>query len=277
MNREFSILINTTDSFSDCWEPFFKLFCKYWPDYDGKIYLNTETKTFNYKNLNIISVQNGLKNGTWSQCFEYAVKNIDEEYFIYLQEDYFFHNKVDHRKIIYFFDIFKTNKIDCLHLTDQCSEGPFNRTDLSEEIWEFSNNASYRISTQAAFWKKSMLLNVIRSWESGWDFEKFGTKRTINRPFKIMTINHDIYKKNHNELMPYVFTGIIKGKWKKEVVQLFDDHEIRIDYLLRGFSEAKQNNILIHKMQSLYNLIYAHIKNFYMEKKLMLINKSNIL
>ena len=59
-------------------------------DYDGKIYLNTETKTFNYKNLNIISVQNGLKNGTWSQCFEYAVKNIDEEYFIYLQEDYFF-------------------------------------------------------------------------------------------------------------------------------------------------------------------------------------------
>ena len=74
MNREFSILINTTDSFSDCWEPFFKLFCKYWPDYDGKIYLNTETKTFNYKNLNIISVQNGLKNGTWSQCFEYAVK-----------------------------------------------------------------------------------------------------------------------------------------------------------------------------------------------------------
>ena len=96
MSKEFSILINTTDSFSDCWGPFFHLFCEYWPNYDGKIYLNTENKTFSYQNLNIISVQNGLKNGTWSECLEHAVNKIDEEYFIYLQEDYFFNNLVNH-------------------------------------------------------------------------------------------------------------------------------------------------------------------------------------
>ena len=190
MSKEFSILINTTDSFSDCWGPFFHLFCEYWPNYDGKIYLNTENKTFSYQNLNIISVQNGLKNGTWSECLEYAVNKIDEEYFIYLQEDYFFNNLVNHEKLIYFFNIFKANQLDCLHLTDQCSEGPFKKTNFNSDVWEFDRNAAYRISTQAAFWKKSMILRVIRSWESGWDFEKFGTKRSKKELFKIMSINH---------------------------------------------------------------------------------------
>ena len=59
-HSNFSILVNTTDSFSDCWNPFFKLFKKYWPNYGGKIYLNTEIKDFKYEGLNIICIKNKL-------------------------------------------------------------------------------------------------------------------------------------------------------------------------------------------------------------------------
>ena len=60
MKDNYAILINTTDSFDDCWEPFFKLFKKHWPEFNGKIYLNTETKEFKYSGINIISIKNGL-------------------------------------------------------------------------------------------------------------------------------------------------------------------------------------------------------------------------
>ena len=57
MENKYAILVNTCDKFEDCWEPFFKLFALYWPDYKGPIYLNTEYKTFTYGNLNIISLK----------------------------------------------------------------------------------------------------------------------------------------------------------------------------------------------------------------------------
>ena len=273
MNPKFSILVNTTDSFDDCWEPFFKLFKLYWPNYDGKIYLNTENKTFSYKDLRIISLQNGLTNGSWSECLDYAVNKIDEEYFIYLQEDYFFHNYVNHEKLMNFFNMMENNKFDCLHLTDQCSIGPFKKTNISKDFWEFNRNTPYRISTQAAFWNRKMILKVIRYWESGWDFEKFGTKRSKNKSYKIMSINHDLYKRNSNEIMPYIFTGIIKGKWKKEVIKIFDKHNIEIDYSLRGFSEVNLEYSLVRKTKSLKSLIYAYIKNFFMEKRMFFLRR----
>ena len=88
----FSILINTTDNFKDCWFPFFTLFKKYWPDYSGNIYLNTETKVYAHEGLNIISIQNNIytpdNSITWSECLIKALQVIDDEIILYMQEDY---------------------------------------------------------------------------------------------------------------------------------------------------------------------------------------------
>ena len=105
----YSIFINTTDSFEDCWEPFFKLFKQYWPEYNGKIYLNTETKEYFYSGLNIISIQNGLEGKPWSQCLKHALELIDEEYMLYMQEDYFLHSPVKNSLMEAFFKKFKEN------------------------------------------------------------------------------------------------------------------------------------------------------------------------
>ena len=181
MSKEFSILINSTDSFSDCWEPFFRLFKFYWPNYNGKIYLNTETKDFKYEGLNIISVKNRIRDKSWSKCLFYAVNKIEEDAFIYMQEDYFLKDKVDDEKVKELFLKFKKYDIDCLHLTDQCTSGPFEEFKMDDDLLIINKKAPYRISTQAAFWKKKVILNILRPWESGWDFEKFGTKRSAKQ------------------------------------------------------------------------------------------------
>ena len=73
MKADYAILINSTDSFEDCWHPFFKLFSKFWPNYEGKIYLNTETKDFKYHELDIVCIKNNIsppaKKNTWSERF----------------------------------------------------------------------------------------------------------------------------------------------------------------------------------------------------------------
>jgi hypothetical protein len=90
---KFSILINSTDSFDDCWFPFFTLFKKYWPEYTGIIYLNTETKSYSHEGLNIISIQNNKntpnKRITWSECLIKCLNVIDDDIILYMQEDYF--------------------------------------------------------------------------------------------------------------------------------------------------------------------------------------------
>jgi len=264
IHSSFSILVNTTDSFSDCWLPFFQLFKEYWPNYDGKIYLNTETKEFEYKGLNIISVKNGLTNQPWSECLQYAINQIEEKHFIYLQEDYFLHSKVNHESVLEFYSLFRSNNYDCLHLTDQCTNGPFDKNSGNANLWEIKEGADYRVSTQAAFWKTKSILSIIRPWESGWDFERFGTARSVALSVDITCVNQDVYKQNVNELMPYVFTGIIKGKWKPEVVPLFKNHEIDIDFNTRGFV-GSQERYWFSKTKTMISMGYKYAKNVILE------------
>jgi hypothetical protein len=269
MKNEYSVLINTTDSFEDCWEPFFVLFKKFWPEYQGKIYLNTETKEYKFDKLNIICIKNNLLNKPWSECLNYALKFIDEENIIYLQEDYFFNNTVNNSLLNSYFNIFLVNNFNCLHLTDQCTLGPFEKDTGIQGVWEICKGASYRLSTQAAFWKKDVLRSLIRNWETGWQFEKFGTYRSNLLIEKIMCVNQNSIVKSESELLPYVFTGIIKGKWKPEVLKLFNENDIILDLNIRGFHQKiiknpfnliKITKIIKKDFKSYINLFLLYLK-----------------
>lgn len=239
LNR-YAVFVNTTDSFDDCWVPFFTLFKKYWPNFNGNIYLNTESKSFQFDGLNIISIQNSKfilnKKLTWSECLIGGLKSIDEDIILYMQEDYFLKSNVEFNKVNEIFNIMVKNDIDCIHLTDQNSPGPFQVSQF-KDLWKIDNSALYRVSCQAAFWKKDVLISYIRPYESPWQFEKFGTKRSKKLNHEMFTLNREIYMLSSNEIMPYVFTGIIKGCWKKEVVKLFEVNDIYVDFSRRGFFE----------------------------------------
>ena len=124
---KYSILINTCDNFEDCWIPFFKLFTIYWPDYEGKIYLNTEYKDFSYPGLDIVCTKVCKVNGvpretrvTWSQCLKWALEAIDTDFVLYMQEDYFLKDKVKNDIVEKYVNMMHTNAaMDCIHLTDQ--------------------------------------------------------------------------------------------------------------------------------------------------------------
>lgn len=234
----YAVFVNTTDKFEDCWLPFFKLFSIYWPDFKGTIYLNTEYKEFTYGQLNIISVKNcerfGSKPETWSECLEAGVRFVENEVLLYMQEDYFFHDYVENDTINHFALTMRNSDIDCIHLTDQHSSGPFQSSPF-EKLWRLSKYAHHKISCQAALWKKDALVQFIRSYENPWQFELYGTLRAQLSDPNFYTVNRDIYGIKKREVIPYIFTGVIQGKWYVKVVDLFSKHSIEIDYSIRGF------------------------------------------
>jgi hypothetical protein len=237
--QDFNIFVNTTDTFEDCWLPFFTLFKKYWPDYQDKIYLNTETKDFAFDGLNIVCIKNGLINGKWSDCTLFGLNYLQEDTILYLQEDYFLNAPVNTIKILEFYNLFKENGLHCLHLTDQSTSGPFNKSTFKPELWEILPDAKYRISTQAAFWKKKSLIDLLQPKQSAWRFEKTYNQPLDTQPDMIFCVNHDIFRKNENEIIPYIFTGIIKGKWNKEVEKLFKSNNIIVNFSIRGFYKVR--------------------------------------
>lgn len=256
----FSILINTTDSFEDSWTPFFTLFKKYWPDFNGTIYLNTETKDFSFEGLNIVPVKNNIKTPTykptWSECLIRALDNIPNAIVLYMQEDYFLHDFVNDNLVSKFAQLINSTGIDCIQLTDQATLGSFQKTNY-EQLLEIDQNAPYRISTQAALWKKDVLKQYIRKYESAWQFEHYATKRASIFKHNIYNVDTSIYIKGQNEIIPYIFTGIIRGKWNIEMVNLSKIEELKIDFDKRGFynpNVSNSFNVKIKKYISMKNI-----------------------
>lgn len=244
LSNNYSILVNTTDSFEDCWLPFFTLFKKYWPDYIGKIYLNTEQKTFEFEGLNIVSIRNDVNNvgyrPSWSQCLRRALDSIPDDIVLYMQEDYFLNNYVKNDIVNRFVEKIMQEPIDVIHLTDACSNGPFLPSSVYQDLVIFSSKAKDRISCQAALWKKNVLKSYLKDDESGWQFETYGTKRAHFINHKIYKANKDYFNFNRNAIIPYVLTGVILGRWKRDVIPLFKENNLIVDYSFRGYHEPRK-------------------------------------
>ena len=88
--NDLSIFVNTSDSFEDCWHPFFTLFACYWPNCPYPIVLNTETKHYSFKGLNIVCAKVAAGENrrlTWSECLARALYGVKTPYILYLQEE----------------------------------------------------------------------------------------------------------------------------------------------------------------------------------------------
>ena len=262
---KFSILINTTDGFEDCWFPFFTLLKKYWPEYTGNIYLNTETKTYSHEGLNIISIQNNKNTPnqriTWSECLIRALNVIDDDIILYMQEDYFLKDFVKNDIVEKFVQLMHDNyKIDCIHLTDAAS--PCEIISEFEYLYTTPKIHQDRISCQAALWKKDTLKLYPRNYETAWNFEWWGSKRAAILNHNFYVVDRNWVKSNSFEIIPYVFTAVIGGRWLKEVVPLCELHNITSDYSKRGFIERKTLNLNM-RIRAKWKRLPTEIRSFF--------------
>ncbi len=259
MTNKYTLLVNSSDGFEDCWAPFFTLMARNWPDYRGPIVLNTESKKWSRPGFDIRCSQvQHTRPGrrlTWSECLLAALDQIETPLVLYFHEDYFLERPVDERLIDEFATLMLNNdSIRHIGLTHFGSLGPFEPTE-DARLLRIARKARYRISTQVGLWRVDALKSYLRPEENAWMFEIFGTRRAQRRPDTFLTVNPNIYRPGATPIVQYTHTGIIKGKWHPAMPALFAANGIQVEFSKRGFFQPKPR--VLEKLVTLRKLI-AH-------------------
>ena len=233
----YTIFVNSTDSFEDTWEPFFHLLGDYWPGV-GEVILNTETKTFTDPRLSVRATRvarPGEARIPWGECMLRALEHIPTELFVYLQDDYFLCDEVKLGVVDDAAAIMSDEGLDCLRLMECGGAGPWEPTEYPW-LWSLSTHAVYRISMQAALWTKTGIRKYLRSHESPWQMEVWGSRRASRIDGRIWCVSRDVYGDGQPQVIPYLPTGIVKGRWFRPAVEdLFTEHGISVPFEVRGW------------------------------------------
>jgi hypothetical protein len=240
MQPPFTVIVNTSDAYSDCWVPFFTLFRTFWPGCRARVLLNTERAVFDFPGVTIESVRSahGKHNqARWSDSLMRCLGLVETPLVLYLQEDYFLEDFVDASSIQSLAEVMVARpSIGHVGLTSFGARGPFTATDDSR-LWNIAPRSRYRISTQAGFWRTGILESYLLPNENGWMFEIFGTWRSWRRPDTFLTVNRDLFA--DAPIVPYSPAGIVKGRWHPSVPALFARHGLLVDFDSRGFFHRK--------------------------------------
>jgi hypothetical protein len=231
------------------------------------VYLNTEYKDYCYKGLDItpLKVCAGYgvpkdQRATWSQCLKWALESIDSDIVLYMQEDYFLKDAVKNDIVDKYVELmYEHQGIQCIHLTDQAVQAQGQSE--YEYLDKVTYNQRYRVSCQAALWRKSELLDLLREYEDAWEFEEFGSMRSSVLQHDYYVVNRNYVQVNRFEIIPYIFTGIVQGRWYEETIPLFEKHGIVVDFLKRGFVKDAPFKPFIKRVTCRLNKIPKIVRN----------------
>jgi hypothetical protein len=125
---DITILVQSTDSFSDCWVPFFSLLKRFWPDCRHKIFLNTESKSFSFPGLDIQSTQiidrfDG-KWPTWSETLQACLDMVSSEIILFFIDDLFISRRVETMALQHYMRLMSEKGYSNITLTEHGHKRP---------------------------------------------------------------------------------------------------------------------------------------------------------
>jgi hypothetical protein len=237
-----AILVSSFDGYRDAWDPFFTLFFRYWPDCPFTIYLISNNAR--YDGERVINLALGDDMG-WANNMIAALSRIQAPYVIYLQEDYFLTRPVSTQRIIELIEYMDAKQAGYLRLYP--SPGPDLDCADNPDIGEISKKAPYRVSMQAAVWRKDILQSLLVKDEDGWDMEFNGSERSLELDAVFLSVHRNGSVVRDDDLpLPYLCTAIIRGSWIREALEYCRAEGIELDtsrvtiepysrYLIRKF------------------------------------------
>jgi hypothetical protein len=172
---------------------------------------------------------------SWSERLMRTLDEVPYDVILYMQEDYFIKADVDAELV---------HTLATLMLRDNISHISLERTRDSEGratrypyLTEIGRRAEWRVNAQAGLWHVDSLRSYLRRHETVWELEWYGTRRAWRRKDLFLYVNQH-YRDDHDGLnpVPYDGTGVVHGMWDRAVVvDLFEDHNIDMDFSRRGF------------------------------------------
>lgn len=219
---EIPIIVSSCDPFRDAWGPFFHFFFKHWPDCPHPVYLLTNYG--HYRDDRVRCIQLG-RDRSWADNLRLALDHINAQHILYFQEDFFLTRRVSTAVVQADLAFAMENQAAYLSFypEPQPDEASFKG---HPRIGVCARDARLRVSLQAAYWNVATLRALLRSGETGWDMEKFGSERARDILF---------LRANSLETTPigYFFTAIVRGAWQPGAVEMCRAEGITLDLNFR--------------------------------------------
>jgi len=194
-----AIVVPSCDAYSDLWAPFFCLFFRHWPDCPFKVYLGSNTLSFADSRAAVLKSGHGLDWATNSLDY---LGQIREPVVLLWLEDFFLRSQVNSGAVSGIYREFCRRDAHMFRLVRR--PGP---TSLLPEgcFGPIRPGTPYRVSTQAAFWRRETLMSLIQPGESIWQFERAGSVRSNSYADGFYAVARDV--------VPYKHHVVQQGQW----------------------------------------------------------------
>jgi hypothetical protein len=241
------LIVVSTDSYSDTWEIFFKMFFRHYPSYSERIYLVTETLSFDYRNVKVINtVHNNSISISWGESLLRALEQIDDEIIFFMLDDFILTSRVNENILNDALAFFVNNSCDFLTLSTHDFKRKHQSIHENSNYVKVKSFSPYRITTSPALWRKKALISYLDSNINPWQFEILGTIRSYLRSDNIYMLNSKKFNLL-NEPVPYYYsngldTAIVRGKWQNDAIHKFPEFIDKIQKrgIVENYESLKQ-------------------------------------
>lgn len=258
MNSCIPLIVSSCDKCCDLWQPFFNLVKKNWSNFNRKVYLCTDSKTFTCEGFDITCPLRMPTGSTWSENLITLLKDMDEEYVLLMLEDFWLKEKVNDVQLHLCEEIMRNDpSVGFICLVYQLDPSPANPVSENyPNLIEYGRHTPYRVTTQAGLWRRDYLLSLLRKHESAWWFEMFGSKRSRRSDYHSYVVEKSV--------LSYDVGGVLfRGCYVEEYIKFFkDDKNIyinpkrRIDSKVNLMTEVKERTIF-QKLNPLFIYHYC--------------------
>ncbi|RPD94365.1 hypothetical protein EGM88_12360 [Aureibaculum marinum] len=229
-----SLIVCSYDGYSDCWDPYFKMLVKYFPEAkDFDIILSTNTKDYQFEGLNIRVLKHG-NDAPWGKRQKESLKLAKYDIVFPLSEDYFLRSRVNFKMFKHFVDLMKNNEeIDHLRMLRYNVRWK-DKPSKFDYLNEINATCKHRFLLIPGLWKKEILNKYLKNYENVFMSEKINGYRSWIRKDGFYVIS-DEYVSNYGQLYDTWNSGyVFKGKWVPWGIEFLDKENLQIDYSKRG-------------------------------------------
>jgi hypothetical protein len=228
MPHSTAVLVVSCDSYRDVWGPFFALFFRYWDDCPYPVFLGSNVEE--YPDQRVVSLAIG-EDRDWSSNLLRMLEAVPADGILLLQEDFLFNRPIRTGRVGRYIEYARFRDAACLRLMPipgpdlPCADQP--------DLGEIRKGVDYRVSLQAAWWRKECLASVARGGESPWQFELLGSRRSdsIDAPFLSLREGVDFP-------LDYFTTAVFRGYWEPGAVKLCRRENVPVDLRARKMLPA---------------------------------------
>lgn len=220
----YKIVVASCDANSDLFEPFHILMEKYWPDHPEIIY-STESITNPYYK----TICKNYPLSSWTRRIKDTIDELDCDYILLMVDDLFLRYKV------YSSEIDSLEKYFTGNVAAVNFEATFDKQDkaLDKVVMIRNPKGKWKISVLCCLYDKAKLSNIFNMDCSPWEIENI--KKEFPYTYLVLKRENILIWRDPKTNWRWGF--VRKGKWKKEVQNLFEAEGITVDYTKRGFIE----------------------------------------